>query len=149
MKNKLKFLALVVTVLFFTTATCNTLAEGIGYINYKKVLDNYNYAKTAMKEIDAQALSLQQYLIDKEKEFKTLDTPVKKKAFEDKTAKEFKAKEDAYKNLRYKKEQEIFNKVQTAAKTVMIEQKLDAIVTYEIIFVGGIDVTDLVISKLK
>ena len=124
-------------------------ASGVGFINYKNVQDSYPAAQDAAKQIDAEGLKLQQYLIDKEKIYKTLDSPVKKKNFEDNTSKEFKVKETAYLNMKTKKEEQIYNEIQNAAKQVMIEQKLDAIVDFRIIFVGGIDVTDLVIQKLK
>ena len=36
-----------------------------------------------------------------------------------------------------------------AAKAVMVEQKLDAIMDQRGVFVGGLDITDMVINKLK
>ena len=71
-------------------------AGGIGYIDYVKVIDNYDYAKQVTKEVDAKGLEMQQFLVDKEKEYKSLDTPLKKQTFEEKVAQEFKAKEAAY-----------------------------------------------------
>ena len=124
-------------------------AAGVGYIDYAKVIDNYDYAQRATKEVDAKGLEMQQYLVDKEKEYKSLDTPLKKQAFEQKTAQEFKAKEDAYKNLKNKREQEVYNKIRDAAKAVMVEHKLDAVMVKEGVFIGGIDITDMVINKLK
>lgn len=147
--NKIKFTIVALLVLVFTSLNATANAEGIGYINYKKVQDNYSFAKDAIKEVDAKGLELQQYLVDKEKEFKALDTPVKKKNFEDKTAKEFKAKQDAYITMKSQKEEAVFNKIQDAAKQVLVEQKLDAVVDFRIIFVGGVDITDLVIQKLN
>ena len=47
------------------------------------------------------------------------------------------------------KEEQVYNKIQAAAKQVLVEQKLDAIVDFRVIFVGGVDITDLVIQKLK
>ena len=41
------------------------------------------------------------------------------------------------------------NKVKEAAKAVMVEQKLDAVMTQGGIFVGGVDITDMIINKLK
>lgn len=147
--NKLKFTALAIMVLFFASLNNSANASGVGIINYKKVQDSYAYATTAAKEVDAKALELQQYLVDKEKEFKALDTPVKKKNFEEKTAAEFKLKQDAYLKLKASKEDDVYNKIQDAAKQILIEQKLDAIIDFRVIFVGGMDVTDLVIQKLK
>lgn len=146
-KIKLSILTLAVVVL--TSFNCVAKAEGLGFINYKKVQENCSFASTALKEIDAKGLELQQYLVDKEKEYKAIDTPVKKKNFEEKTQKEFKVKQDAYVALKAQKEEAVFNKIQDAAKQVLVEQKLDAVVDYRIIFVGGLDITDLVIKKLN
>ena len=140
-------LALVGLSLLALTGVAN--ATGVGYIDYARVIDNYAYAKQVTKEIDAKGLEMQQYLVDKEKEYKSLDTPLKKQSFEEKTAAEFKTKEAAYVSLKNKREQEVYDKIKAAAKTVMVEQKLDAIIDNRGVFVGGMDITDLVISKLK
>ena len=124
-------------------------AGGVGYIDYAKVIDNYDYAKQVTKEVDAKGLEMQQYLVDKEKEYKSLDTPLKKQTFEERVSQEFKSKEAAYLALRDKREKEVYNKIQEAAKAVMVEQKLDAIMDARGVFVGGVDVTPSVISKLK
>ncbi len=148
MKN-LKNLALALTFVLLMSFNAKAMAEGVGFIDYKKVQDNYSYAQAAAKEIDAKALELQQFVVDKEKQYKALDTPLKKQNFEEKTKKEFEAKQSAYVTFKLKKEEDVYNKIQAAAKQVLIDQKLDAIFDYRVIFVGGLDVTDLVISKLK
>ena len=148
MKN-LKVMILAFAVVLLTSAFSAANASGIGFINYKKVQDNYSYAQAAMKDVDARSLALQQFLVDKEKEFKTIDTPIKKQNFEDKTSKEFKAKQDEYLAYKAKKEADVFAKIQDAAKQVLVEQHLDSIIDYRVIFVGGIDVTDLVLQKLN
>lgn len=148
MKN-LKRMALAVLISAFVSVNSQAFAEGVGFIDYKKIQDNFPYAQTASKEIDNKGLELQQFLVDKEKQYKSLDTPLKKQNFEEKTKKEFEAKQSAYITFKLKKEEEVYNKIQNAAKQVLVEQKLDAILDYRVIFVGGLDVTDLVISKLK
>lgn len=140
-------LGLVLLAIVAMTGIAN--AGGVGYIDYIKVIDNYDYAKKATKEVDAKGLEMQQYLVDKEKEYKALDTPLKKQTFEQKTAQEFKTKEQAYIALKQKREQEVYNKIREAAKAVMVEQKLDAIMDQRGVFVGGLDITDMVINKLK
>ena len=124
-------------------------AAGIGYLDYAKVIDNFDYAQRVTKEVDAKGLEMQQYLVDKEKEYKSLDTPLKKQTFEERTAQEFKTKEAAYIALKEKREQEVYTKIKEAAKAVMVEQKLDAIIDQRGVFVGGLDITDSVIRKLK
>lgn len=147
--NKFKFMVLAILVMGLVSLNSAAQASGIGFINYKKIQDNYSYAKDAAKEVDAKALELQQFLVDKEKEYKALDTPLKKKNFEDKTAKEFKVKQDAYLVMKSSKEEAVYNKIQDAAKQVLVDQKLDAVVDFRVIFVGGLDITDLVLQKLK
>lgn len=148
MKNfKLGMLTALIAV--FAAFTMKAEAAGVGFINYQKVQENYSFAIQAVKEVDAKGLELQQYMVDKEKQYKSLDTPLKKKNFEDATAREFKAKEEAYMKLKMSKEEQIYNKIQAATKQVMVEQKLDTVVDFRIIFVGGLDITDLVIQKLK
>lgn len=124
-------------------------AAGVGYIDYNKVTENFSFAQQAVKEVDSKALEMQQFMVDKEKQYKSLDTPLKKQNFEEQTAREFKIKEDAYMRLKAQKEEQIYNKIQAAAKQVLVEQKLDAIVDYRVVFVGGVDISDLVIQKLK
>ena len=145
----MKNFKLAVLLLAFIAVTGIANAGGVGYIDYLKVIDNYDYAKKVTKEVDAKGLEMQQYLVDKEKEYKALDTPLKRQSFEQKTAQEFKTKEQAYITLKNKREQEVYTKIRDAAKAVMVEQKLDAIMDQRGVFVGGLDITDMVINKLK
>lgn len=147
MKN-LKLMALILAAGLAVSIGTKANAE-VGYLNYQKVLDNYPAAQQAVKEIDAKSLELQQYMVDKEKQYKALDTPLKKQNFETQTATEFNAKQDALYKLRNSRETQIMNQVQDAAKAIMVSQKLDAILSDQVIFVGGVDVTDLIIQKLK
>ncbi len=145
----MKGLKLGIAALAIMAMTSVVNASGVGYIDYAKVIDNYDYAKQVTKEVDAKGLEMQQFLVDKEKEYKNLDTPLKKQTFEERVSQEFKAKEAAYVALREKREKEVFSKVQDAAKAVMVEQKLDAVMDVRGVFVGGIDITQNVIQKLK
>lgn len=146
MKKNLAALALILGLCGIAN---QAFAGGVGYINYPKVQDNFPFAQAAIKEVDAKGLELQQFMVDKEKQYKALDTPLKKQNFEEATAREFNAKQEALIKLKSQKEEQVFNKIQAAAKQVLVEQKLDAIVDFRVIFVGGVDITDLVIQKLK
>lgn len=146
MKN-FKLMALLLAM-GITMSAAPSFAE-IGYIDYQKVLENYPAAQAAVKEIDSKSMDLQQYMVNKEREYKNLTTPVQKQNFESQTSAEFTQKQEALMKLRVSKENQIMSQVQTAAKAVMVAQKLDAIVSDQVIFVGGVDVTDLVIQKLK
>ncbi len=147
--KKFKLAALLMTAGLFLSLGSQANAAGIGYIDYQKVQENFPFAQQAVKEIDAKALEMQQYMVDKEKQYKSLDTPLKKQNFEEQTAREFKLKEEAYMRLKAQKEEQVYNKIQAATKEVLVQQKLDAVVDYRVIFVGGVDISDIVIQKLK
>ena len=147
--KRIKFAGLLMTAGLLLAIGNQANAAGVGYIDYQKVQEAFPFAQQAVKEIDAKALEMQQYMVDKEKQYKALDTPLKKQNFEDQTAREFKLKQDAYMRLKSDKEEQIYNKIQSATKQVLVEQRLDAIVDYRVIFVGGVDISDLVIQKLK
>ena len=89
----MKGLKLGIAALAIMAMTSVVNASGVGYIDYAKVIDNYDYAKQVTKEVDAKGLEMQQFLVDKEKEYKNLDTPLKKQTFEERVSQEFKAKE--------------------------------------------------------
>ena len=144
-----KFKLLVLSTLLALFIGNTVSAEGIGYIDYQRIVETTPFSRDAMKALDAKALELQQYLVDKEKEFKSIDTPIQKKNFQDKVAADFKAKEAAYLKMKAKSENEIYTKIKAAANTIMVEHKLSAIISDRAVFVGGMDVTNLVIEKLK
>jgi len=148
MKN-LKILMVTLGIATALITGNSVLAEGIGYIDTEKIYSGYDAIQNAMQEISQKELALQEYLLQQEKKSKNLTTPIQKKNFEEQVAKEFKAKKDAYLKFKQEKEQAIYNKIQQASRDVLVEQKLDAIVDARVIFVGGIDVSDLVIAKLK
>lgn len=145
--KKIKLFVLTLAVILATGN--NVFAEGIGFIDYQKVVESTPFARDAMKTLDSKALELQQYLVDKEKEYKAIDTPIQKKNFQDKVANDFKTKETAYLKLKAKSENEVYTKIKNAANEVMVQQKLSAIISDRAVFVGGMDVTNLVIEKLK
>lgn len=147
MKN-IKRMALLIAAGLTLGFSTQANAE-VGYLNYQKVLETYPAAKQAVKEIDAKTLELQQFMVDKERQYKALDTPLKKQNFENQTASELKVKQEAIYKLQNDRQTQILNQIQNAARTVMVSQKLDAVLSDEVVFVGGVDITDLVIQKLN
>jgi len=143
MKNK--FLALLFT--FLMVSPC--FAYTVGSINYREVIANYSKAKAAQNEIEDRASEMQRYLLDKEKEFKKLTSPVQKKSFEEQTAKTFAQKQDAYIAYKNKKEKEIDDAIVAAIKAVAMENKVDAVMDARVMFFGAVDLTPKVIKKLN
>ena len=121
----------------------------IGSVDYAKIVQNYAKAKTAYVEIDDRATELQRFLMDKEKEFKRIESPVQRKAFEDKTAKDFAMKQEAFAKFKVQKEDSIDKEIQNAVKAVALENKLDVVLDEQALLYGGVDVTQKVIQRLN
>ncbi len=140
-----KFL-FILCALLITLPVC---AQTIGTVDYRTILTNYTKAKQVYSELDDKATELQRYLLDKEKEYKKLESPIQQKAFEEQTAKAFTQKQEAFAKLRQSKEQEIDKSIETAIKAVALENKIDLVMDYRVLYVGGVDITDKVVKKLN
>ena len=124
-------------------------ADTIGCADFKKIEMNYVYAQKTNKELDDKLLALQQYLINKDKEYKAIESPLSRKNFEQKVEKEYKAKEEALMKLKIQKEEEIFNNIQAASKIVSAQKKIDVVFDYRVILSGGTDITQDIIDYLN
>lgn len=144
---KIKFILTALLIMFATNLSAN--AATIGYADFQKVLTDYKYARNAYKDIDNKLMELQQYIIDKEKQFKTIESPIQRKTFEDQIQKEFKAKEERVYNLKVQKEKEIQNNILAASKAVAAAKKLDVVLDYSVVYAGGVDVTNDIIQHLN
>ena len=147
MKN-LKMMA-ILTAIGLTLSVGNVAKAEVGYIDYAKVLENYPAAQQAVKELDQKGLELQQFMLEKEKQYKGLSTPLQKQNFESQTANELRSRQESLARMQQEREDQILQKVQAAARSVMVAQKLDAILADQIVFVGGVDVTDQVLQQLR
>ena len=139
---------MILTVLFLFMAL-PSFAGGVGYINYDKVVENYQYAKNSLREIETKNNEIQQYLMNKEKEFNQIESAVQKKKFEDTVRAELKTKESAFNSFREKREEEVYTRIYAVAEKIRLEKNLDAIIDARSVFSGGTDITDALIQKLN
>lgn len=149
MKKLKRILIALTAVICFAGLNQSANAETIGYVNYKTVEASYEFAKQAYKEIDTKYLELQQYLMDKEKQYKNIESPINKKNFEDSVQKDFKAKNDEFAQLKLKKAEEVENNILQATKAVAADKKIDVVLDYRVIFTGGTDISGDVINYLN
>lgn len=87
--------------------------------------------------------------MDKEKQYKNIESPINKKNFEEDVQKDFKAKNDAFTKFKMKKAQEIETNILNATKAVAAEKHIDLVVDYSVIYTGGIDLSEDVILYLN
>lgn len=148
--KKIKALIVAAAALCAMGSAANVAdAQTIGYVNYKTVESNYEFAKQAYKEIDTKYLELQQYLMDKEKQYKNIDSPINRKNFEDQVQKDFKLKNEEFDKLKMKRAQEVENNILQATQAVAADKKIDIVLDYRVIFTGGIDISQDVINFLN
>ena len=141
---------LCLTAVLFSTMFCMTAsAEVVGIVDFDKVIESYSRVQSVSDEMSDKQAELQKYVLDKEREYKKLTTPVERKNFEDSTAKELARRRDAFMRLKERKEAEIDNAIKNAIKTVAIANKIDTVVEASVILFGGIDITDKVVKALN
>lgn len=146
----MKRIKLILTALvIMLSANLCANAGTIGYADFDKVLNEYSFARNAYKEIDNKSAELRQYALDKDKQFKSIDSPLQKKTFEDQVQKEFAAKAEKINTLTAQKEKTIRDNVLAACKSVAAAKKLDAVVDSAVIYAGGVDVTNDIIQILN
>ena len=66
--SKIKFILTALLVMAAANLSANAMT--IGYADFQKVLSEYSYARSAYKDLDNKLLELQQYAIDKDKQYK-------------------------------------------------------------------------------
>ena len=146
MKKLGAILMVAVSMIMFSGVS---FAGGLGYVDYEKVTENCSFALNAKKKLDSKAIEIKQYMFDKEKEYESIQSPVQKQNFQDKVTNELKTKQNDYLRMQAKTEQDVYTKIRDIAKQVMVEQKLDAIISDKAVFCGGVDVTNVLIDRLK
>ncbi len=145
--KKIKFILTTMLIMLAVNLTAN--AATIGYADFQKVLTDYSFARNSYKDIDNKLTELQQYAIDKEKQYKAIESPLQKKTFEDQVQKEFRTKEDRIYDLKNQKEKIIRDNVMAACKAIAAAKKLDVILDYGVVYAGGVDVTNDIIQYLN
>ena len=144
---KIKFILTALLIMFAANLSAN--AGTIGYADFEKVINDYSYARNAYKDIDNKLVELQEYAISKDKQYKTIESPIQKKTFEEQIQKEFRAKEERIYNLKTQKEKTIRDNILAACKSVAAAKKLDVILDYGVVYAGGVDVTNDIIQYLN
>ena len=141
---------MVIRVFLLLLLSClPVFAGGVGYVNYDKVVANYQFAKTSLREIETKNNEIQQYLLNKEKEFDKIESAVQKKKFEETVRVELKDRENAFNAFREKREEEVYTRIHAVTEKIRLEKGLDAILDARSVFSGGVDITDALIQKLN
>lgn len=138
---------LIIFIMFFISAPA--FSGGIGYVDYERIIENYNFAKTTRQELDIKSKELEKYLIQKENEFKLLESPVQKNKFEMEIKEEIMKRETAFNDFVTKREAIVKQRIHSAIEQIRKEKNLDAVIDSSSIYSGGEDITNVVIEYLN
>ena len=139
----------IITFIFILFISLPSFAGGVGYINYDKVVQNYQFAKNTLMQIEVKNNEIKQYLMMKENEFNKLESAVQKQKFETTVQAELRTKEQAFNDYRERKEEEVYNRIHAVSEKIRLEKGLDAIIDARSVFSGGVDITNDLIQKLN
>ena len=139
----------IITFIFILFISLPSFAGGVGYINYDKVVQNYQFAKNTLMQIEVKNNEIKQYLMMKENEFNKLESAVQKQKFEVTVQAELRTKEQAFNDFRERKEEEVYNRIHAVSEKIRLEKGLDAIIDARSVFSGGVDITNDLIQKLN
>ncbi len=144
----MKYLKLfLISALLFLSA--KVYAGGVGYIDYQKVINNYQFAKSTITEIQNKHNEIEKYLEQKEIEFNKLETPLQKQKFEATVQNELRTKEAAFNDFREKKEEAVYTRIHAVSEKIRLEKGFDAILDIRSVFTGGVDITDELVKALN
>lgn len=127
----------------------SAFAGGVGYINYDVVIENYQYAKNTLTEIENKSIEIDKYLQAKEEEYNKTESAVQKKKIEDSVRAELPAKEKAFQEFRMRREDDVYNRIHAVTEKIRMEKGLDAVLDARSVFSGGQDITDDLVKKLN
>ena len=146
---KRDFMKKIILIILAFILTLPVFAGGVGYINYDRVIQNYQFAKNSLMQIEIKNNEIKQYLMIKEAEFKKLESAVQKQKFETTVQAELRTKEQAFNDFRERKEEEVYNRIHAVSEKIRLEKGLDAIIDSRSIFSGGVDITEDLIQRLN
>jgi Skp family chaperone for outer membrane proteins len=149
MLTKKLFICLA-AILFTVTPT---FADNIGFVDLEKILGSYEKAKEYQKELLEQREAYQEFFKERQGKLET----AKEKKKSDKTIKkmigemevELKAKQEKLFRFEAQFQRSILAEVTLASQKVAKEYGVDVVMDKRIIYVGGFDLTDFVLTKLN
>lgn len=124
----------------------------IGVVDPEKIGTDYRKAKelaTQVKSKEDELNTLRNNLAKELKEKGDKMTPVEKKNLEDKLSKQFEGKFIEYRNWFASQDQSLRTAVDSAVNEVSKSQKLDMVLTKQVVLTGGRDVTQDVLNILN
>ncbi len=159
-------IVLVFSIAFTFNAAYSKTIEKIGVVNMQKVLNDFKEAESVNDGLQKEKEALQNKLDKEQEKLKKKKDSIEQKVAKLKEEDKKKAADDLNKDL--VKLQDVFqqysaelrekqadaykkleDKILSAIEAVAAEQAIDVVVEKGVVFVGGDDITDMVLDKLN
>ena len=148
-----KVLLLLLALVFAAGISHAANLSGIGYIEVQKVFKEFKETAKAQSDLAKQEESFKKEFEDSQKKLEAAEKDGKKKEELEKMRKELETKLSPKRDELLKMNEQLTGKIQTkilaAVKTVAKKVGIDIVLDKQVLIVGGMDLTDMVISELN
>ncbi|OGI01955.1 MAG: hypothetical protein A2Y25_03015 [Candidatus Melainabacteria bacterium GWF2_37_15] len=146
---KLFVTALAVAIVLLVTNTTAFAEQKIGLVDMEKVLNNYDKAKAAQADLQANQEELQKMLIDAKKQIDNAKSDKDKEKLQQEIADKITQKSKTFKENFTQKWEVVENNVLSTIKQVADSEDYTLVMDKQSVIAGGDDITDKVMSALK
>ncbi len=148
-----KVLVSLVVFCFMASLSVANAASSMGFIDVQKVFKEYKETAKAQKDLSKQEESFKKDFDDSQKKLKEAEDKGKSKDDLEKMKKDLEDKLSPKRNELMKLNEQMTTKLQAqivaAVQKVSAKVGIDIVVDKQVIIVGGMDLTDLVINELN
>lgn len=146
LKTLLVGLALV-AVMF--VAPIATSAQTIGTVDADKIIANYTKAQDVEAELKVQEAEIQKFIAEAQRKIKAASTPVEKSNLEKELSEEFRTKQTTYRQMQLDESKKINEDIIAAIEAIATQKSIDLVLAKGAVFVGGLDITEQVLTSLN
>ena len=148
-----KLAASIIVLSFMASFAFAVASSSIGYIDVQKVFKDYKETSKAQKELSKQEESFKKDFDESQKKLKDAEDKGKSREELEKMKKELEEKLSPKRNELLKLNEQMTMKLQkeiiSAVSKVAQKVGIDVVVDKQVIIVGGMDLTDLVVTELN
>jgi len=148
MKN-LKNLLAASAFLSMALLTQAALAGGTGVIDFLKIKENYTVAQEFEADTRVKEAELQKFVSEAQAQIEAAKTPLEKKNIEAKLSEQYSIKFNAARKQQTEKWEAIERNILNSIKEVSSVKKFDIVLSKQVVFDGGCDITQEVLDKLN
>jgi len=140
---------IILLLVLFTAAFCDT----IGYIDSQLILKQYNHAITAQADLAQKQKEFQEILMQKQEELEKAKAENKSEEellqLKEELEEELQPQKEALFQLNQQLSAKIEKDIIDATTKISKQLRIDVVLDKQVVVVGGMDLTSLILSKLN